>query len=182
MNRSPDNPQWIPLQEMVPQDSIGYALISQISSLGDRLRPETIFQQPLKPPLKIQAKFATNADVLRLSFSEFLESGLKFDLINHLKNYLEGILILPHSRLLAAVYDAPQLPVPPNREEEIVEGIEGALMQISSKKAALVLIFRFGLLDGITRTLAETGKQLSTTGSANREVIRQAEAKGKLCL
>lgn len=175
-------PKWVPVQEIVPENSIGRTLVSQIADLGLRLRPETTFQQPL-PSNSILGKdgiFNTYEDILKLSFDESARLVPKFHPFDRLNDYLKGLLITPHSRLLEAAYKRPQAPVPPDREQEIVEGVEGMLGRLASKRAIPVLVLNFGLHDGITRSLKEVHEQIEKTVSYAR--VNQLKAIGLLRL
>lgn len=183
MINSADRPRWIPIREMVPEGTFGAKLISEIPNLGVRLRPETTFHKPLqclsrKDSLAILAEkhSATVEDILKLPVEDLTPFRLVPELRDTLSNYLKGLFLLPHSRLLAAVYVKPQFPVPVEREQEVVKGVEDILSMINSKEVFSVFILRFGLYDGITRTLEETGKKLEEP--VIRERVRQIAAKG----
>lgn len=177
MSGSADRPQWIPIQDMVSRGSIGEELLSGIPDLGARLRPETTFGKSLRrPSLFVQENpgLSTFGDILRLPAEKLATFSPKFKLQERLDDYLKRLLILPHSRLLAAIYGLPQFPAPPDREQEIVEGVEGTLNRMFYQAAVPIFIWHFGLYDGITRTIEATGKQFKVT----RVRIREVEAKG----
>lgn len=161
MSGSPDRPKWIPVQKMVPQSSIGQTLISQIPTLGERLRPETTFQQPLRPNTSFVTKFglSTYSDVLSSS-PEFVAATIKPYTLYRVNEYLQDLLVLPHSRLVAAAYIEHELPVIKEHEQEIREKVEEALEMVENSRLVEVLVLRFGLYDGITRIYADISRQV----------------------
>ncbi|MBI2196825.1 hypothetical protein HYU45_04445 [Candidatus Daviesbacteria bacterium] len=173
-----ERPLWIPMQEMVSPGSIGEELLKEIPGLGERLRPETILGQPLKPSLFVPENpgLATYADILGLSAEEFAKFNPRLKLSEKLDIYLKNLSILPHSRLLAAIYGLPLFPAPPDREQEIVEGVEDAFYKMPYQTAVPVLVLRFGLHDGFRRSPEETGRQLER--SVTRARVRQVEGEG----
>lgn len=178
MTGSADRPQWIPIQEMVPEGSIGEELLSRIPDLGARLRPETIFEQSLRPSLFVRENpdLSTYGNILRLPAESLATFSPKFKLPARLDDYLRGLSTLPHSRLLAAIYGRPQFSAPLDREQEIVEGVESILDQMPDKRMLTVIVLRFGLYDGITRTLKEIGRRPEERVAGER--VRQIEGKG----
>lgn len=179
MSGSADRPQWIPIQDMVSRGSIGEELLSGIPDLGGRLRPKTTFGKSLrKPSLFVQENpgLSTFGDILRLPAEKLATFSPKFKLQERLDDYLKGLLILPHSRLLAAIYGLPQFPAPPDREQEIVKGVESVLDQMPDKRMLTVVVLHFGLHDGITRPWEEIGRKLDEP--VTRERVRQIKEKG----
>lgn len=162
MSGSADRPLWVPVQEMVLPGSIGAELIVKIPGLGKRLRPETTFGQPFTLPAFINGypDLLTFGDILRLPAEELATFPSKYGLPGRLNNYFNGLVIFPHSRFLQAIYGGPQFPAPADREQEIVKGVEGVLDQIRHQNAVPIFALRFGLYDGITRSLEETGRCL----------------------
>lgn len=167
-------PRWRPLGELVAVGSLGEALISAIPDLGDRQRPETIFKQPLlgsiwksenaKTLQELQGGgLVTVADVLALSedeLSSFITTEIaREDIKRRLGRYLENLAVTPHARLLKAVFNVTQSPVPPERELELIEAVEEELDGLNERERP-VLILYFGLHDGITRTLKQVDQEL----------------------
>lgn len=177
---------WVPVGKMVPPRSIGAELIAGISDLGERPRPATTFEQSIKSlfpywrnatAILSEKGFVRVGDILKQPLQEF-SFDLVHDLRGRLDNYLKDLLTLPHSRLLEAVYGRPQSPAPADREQEIIDGVEGALNQMKNTRRRAVLIRRYGLYDGITRTLEEIGRIGFGKGSVTKEGIRQLETAG----
>lgn len=179
--------EWIPVQEMVPQDSIGSVLISGIPTLGERFRPKTILNQPVTILLMTNSKsqaeiadgnFQTVADFLKLPSEQFTSLRFIPKIREKLESYLEGLLKPPQTKLLQAVFKRSLTPPLPGREQEIVEGVEDVLNKMSYRRAIPVLISRFGLYDGITNTLEQTGELFGRT----RSRVQQIETKGLMVL
>lgn len=167
MVSSLERPRWIPVGEMVPEGSIGSVLISAVPTLAERLRPETTLKQPFK-----SGSFSTYGDILKLPAQELTAFTGASLIKGRLEDYLRGLLVLPHSRLLQAASGGSLASPPPGREQEIIEGVEDELNKISYKGTVPVLIWRFGLYDGITRTQAEIGRSLKITPSRVSQIER----------
>lgn len=180
-------PRWTPVSDMVTVGTIGGLLVDNIPTLAERLRPQTTFQQPLKSLSKgsksstlamlKERNMVTVGNILQLPDGELATFTVAPKLRSKLDNYLTGLLIPPQSRLLQAVFGRLQSPVDPGREQEIVEGVEDILNKMPHKQRVSVLTVRFGLHDGISRTLQETGIKLREK-PLGREDIRQLEGKG----
>lgn len=178
-------PKYRRLDDMVSEGTIGEALIASIQELGERERPETIFNQPLaslwspkgKATIELARKnITTVADILELTPDEFSSLANKKELLKKLENYFERITITPHARLAKVVRgDRDFLTViPPNRETELREAVETLLRKSLGEKEMQVLKLRFGLDDGIPRSLGETAKELDSIGI---EQVRNAHAR-----
>lgn len=163
---------WIPVQDMVREGSLGSTLVSQIPDLGVRLRPETIFNQPLsflrwkgkRVLSELQShNLGTTGDILRLNDDELAQFSQAPTIVTYLREYLTGLEIPPHGWLVGIEY-----PTPPDREAELIDSVKGLLLNHPrvSQEAREILPLRFGLEDGIRRPHGETGRILSPTLSA----------------
>ncbi|MBI2039842.1 hypothetical protein HYT18_02095 [Candidatus Microgenomates bacterium] len=185
MNLVEQKLQWIPIIEMVPKDSIGFTLISEISGLGGRLRPKTTFSKLLEtlwPANKallseLQGRNITIVyEILSLPDDQLSSFANKFRVRERLKEYLEGQRLTPHARVLEAAFGEQQYPVPPESEGEIV-GAVGEKVATLPEREQRVLRLRLGLDDGIRRTLKEIGSPEHMGRKIGREGIRVIEAK-----
>ena len=184
MTNAVEKPKWIPVQEMIREGTIGFTLVSQIPDLGARPRPETTFQQPLslvwgntRSPVitELQSSgLSVVRDLLYLTddqLSLFDTNGVVTD---RLRVYLEGLSITPHARLLAAIFGENQYPIPMDREGELIGAVEEAVSSIASERYAQVIRQRFGLSNGIRKTLDEIGGVIGVSGSRVRQVETKA--------
>lgn len=162
-------PRWIPLEEMLPPGSIGETLLSTIPNLGRRKRPETIFNQPVSfPPFPSRHAMAelqnrgldTVGKVLRLDEGDFssLMEGERIQ--EFLRRYLEELSISPHVRLLSRIVERTPESVSPESEEKLKDLVERYLPKLNPRETR-VLALHFGLIDGITRSYNEIGKEFS---------------------
>lgn len=184
--KEPQISKWVPIKEMVSDGTIGSTLIAKIDDLAERLRPETTFNQPLtslwttsKNPVSRELQIAgmkTVDDVLRLpegQLSTFTE-GVKIQ--DRLEEYLRELMITPHAKIIGLAYGGQQVPIPKNSESDLIEAVNDAIENLSinpiySKKGnrrGAVLRYRFGLDDGITRTLEQVGKIFGVSGTSMR--------------
>ncbi len=85
-----------------------------------------------------------------------------------------GVAPLPYQKFLAGIFGAPalQYKVSTERQTELTSAIHETLENLSERERR-ILELRFGLSDGVTRTLTEVGSEFGLT----RERIRQIEAK-----
>ena len=154
MSGLPDRPQWVPVAQMVPEGSIGSLLISQTQDLGVRLRSETTLQQPLKHDTFLVRRlgFKTHGEVLNLSVNQFdeLKAG-RSSILYRIEDYVHNLMILPHTRLVAATYLTHENLVKAEYEPEIKEKVEEALDKLEDSRQGEVLTLHFGLFDGIAR-------------------------------
>lgn len=167
---------------MFAEGTIGFSLFP--SALEGRRRAETTFGQPLeslfgrrKPrDLSVLKEIGilTVSDLLALPSEDEKLQGLKnlSKLKMHLSEYLEDLVQTPQGKLIERVFGERQRKdIPMEREQELIDAVNKALDTLP-ERARLILQFRFGLFDGITRTFTEVGKSLSLS----RERIRQAQA------
>lgn len=180
-----ERPLWVPVGGMVPAGSIGEEFVSGIPGLGEYKRPVTTFNQRfVRPPsfIRQHPDLVTYGDILTLPAEELDKFAPRFRLRERLTDYLKDQLILPHSRLLQAIHGGLLVSAPRDRELEIIDGVESALNQMQDTRRrkdirkGTVLILRFGLYDGITRTLEEIAQGLEKP--VLRERARQLEAAG----
>lgn len=169
-------------RNMFPEEAFGYSIFPEI--LEGRDRPESIFDQPMKslwkgPPSKAIAELdnkgiKTIAEILNLTQDQFITFGKTEEISYRVGSYLSRQAITPHANLLGAIFRRKQIPVPPNREKEIVDIVEKVILTLGEREQ-VVLRSRFGL-DGQTHSLDETGQNLG--GGYNpvtRERARQVE-------
>lgn len=175
-------PEWIVLhREMFPQTSIGSALFPEV--LEGRKRPQTTFNQSLQflwpekrvilSELRDQIGLNTIADILFLSSDQLSSLPPGFQVRERVGEYLEGLAITPQARLISRVFDKPQIPVPIDREREVIAAVDDRLATLTEREQK-VLRPRFGTEDGIRNTLEGVGKSFGVTG----ERIRQIEERG----
>lgn len=172
-------PQWVPIIEMVLKDSVGFTLVSEIPDLSVRLRPETTFNQPLKTLWPINKALLAElqntgisivSEILFLPDDQLSSFAGKFRVRERLKEYLEGLRLTPHARVLEAAFGEKQHPVPPERESELVSAV-GEQVATLPEREQTVLGLRFGLDDGITRTLEEIGSPKYMKPRVRRQMI-----------
>lgn len=179
-------PEWAPLDNpsafnMAP-GTIGHGLLSEYHDLlGGRLRPVTIFDQRLSDlhPHRLWQEaqkrgLSTAGEVLRLPEDELIPPTFSNHFVKGLRDYIEGLAIPPHAQLVNDVLgqDHHFTPFPPALEQEFIQTVEGQLDTLGQRRRD-VLVLRYGLDDGINRTLAKTAAIFNLT----REWIRQIEAK-----
>ncbi len=174
MLRVTERPQWIPVGEMVPSGSIGAMLISRIPTLGERLRPETIFEKTFFPTSPLNE--SSYGDILRMPYERLITFTPRFGLQDKLNRYLTNCLFLPHGRLLEHVLGVQPFIILQDREQEVAQGVEAVLDKLRLR-ASQVLDLRFGLSYGFPLTLMGTSKQFES-GNLSRSRIGALEREG----
>lgn len=179
-------PRLIPIQDMVLEGTVGFSLVAGIENLGQRLRPETTFNQSLESLWNHNARalrelkdrdVATVGDALRLTDEQLSSFKYAGEAESRLQEYLAGLSLTPHARLIEAIFivegnpQNPQYPVPADREHELVSAVEEAAgVESLGERGAEVIAARFGLTDGIKRSTRETAELLGTTGSRINQI------------
>jgi len=145
---------------MFQEGTLGYEIFPDI--LNGRNRPQTIFNQPLtlfwrqkKSVILSELKprnIITVNDVLNLSVDEINNLGSKNSIRENLSKYLNGLAVTPHAKLLETAFKVKQYPVPSQREQEVIDAVNGISYWRSERE---ILALRFGLNDGIIRTVQE---------------------------
>lgn len=91
------------------------------------------------------------------------------------REHVEG-QVIPHARLLGEIFNQKQIPVPPNREREIINAVEKALSSLTGREQVVMRLV-FGL-DGEPLSMAEAGRKIGEGyNPIGRERIRQIKAK-----
>lgn len=176
-------PKWIELhREMFPEGSIGFLLFPEI--LEGRKRPETIFNQPLRVGIKTKIpkelqneSFVTISDILYLPEAKLSQFKRPDEIKDYTSSLLSNLAITPHAKLLGAIFNEPQFPVPKEREQEQISAAQQLLDSLTIR-GAYVLTLRFGINDGIIHPLKEIGKELNV----GEERVRQIEKENLLKL
>lgn len=164
------NPVWVPFRRsMFSEGTIGYVVFPEI--LEGRLRPESIFDQKLTKVLKGNAVkqlegrgLKTIGEVLKLKEEDLPELQKKGKTRERLRLFLEGKALLPHQKLLEALFGEKQEVVSAEREPEIIGAVEKGLKLIETvhtkgkERMIRVPELRFGLINGIPLTLKEVGR------------------------
>lgn len=184
--RSEERPRWnVMTKEKFAEGSLGYVLFPP--ELEGRSRPETVFNKKLNESVLLQRgrtvlkrladqNIITVADILRLpetaldSFTP--RKGLQRKIKDGLRHYLEELIIPPHGRIITACYNQPQYPVPIDREQELIDAVEETANALKLKRDREFLIDRFGLYDGISKSLWEIKSRYGGYGSTRVIEIR----------
>lgn len=161
--------EWIPLhRDMFPSDSLGAELFPDI--LEGRNRPQKVFDRSLNS-LKIDGRklaflsrfaedgLSTLSSVLNIP-KDYLAGSKNADLIrDQLSGVLNSLAITPHARLINSIFgfSVQSLPVPVDREEELIAEVNRVLTSLSQRER-VVLEGRFGLQDGVEKTLEEISR------------------------
>lgn len=117
-------------------------------------------------------------DLLSLSPTELtdlpkhMQTRITGQLPYEVERVAERALITPHGLLLSALLGGPRGPVEPADEPLLAHAVEHALGQLDEKYQPTVRL-RFGLDDGVRRTLEDVGEHFGVT----RERVRQIESK-----
>ena len=188
-------PGWVPLQDLIHTGSIGAEVIGGIPDLGQRLRPETILNQPITSLMTQHAQIrlelltrnlTTTGELLSLSPDEFYAIPLQKDLQKRVSDYVEGLALTPQAKLLQWMFGQVQRPVPLEYEGELVRGVNAEIATFPEptgfgaiRNRGLVVVLGFGLYDGITRSDKEVEAMLSISvggvQSAKNDVLNSSE-------
>lgn len=87
-------------------------------------------------------------------------------------NLKHSLAITPHAKLLGAIFRKPQYPVPPEREQEIIDEVSEKLKTLTAREQR-VLTLRFGLHDGIVYTLNEVAREYDVRRSRICQIQQQ---------
>lgn len=159
-------PRWVPVRTLIRPGTFGDQLVSRAWDLGERLRPETIFDavvaslwgnsysiSPTVTTLHAQG-IITVKQALAMSEDDIYSLPNSSVLVEKLEAYLRQMMTLPHKRLLRL-----PAPAPANREDEIRTAVEEEIAKLHfSPYARPVLFALFGLDDGIARNQTETAR------------------------
>lgn len=180
-------PAWAALDEptafkMAP-GTIGHGLLSEYHYLlAGRLRPVTIFDQR---PLSLRSQglwkeaekrgLLTAGEVLCLPEDELIPPTFSDHFVKGLRGYIEELTIPPHAQLVNAVFGQEHYftPFPPAVEQEFIQTVEDQLDTLGPRRRD-VLVYRYGLADGIIRSLRQTA--IHPAFNLTPERIRQIEA------
>src|SRR3989344_4817760 len=164
-------PEWVPVGRMADEGTIGHDLVAACGDLAVRKRASTTFNQRLnylwpggrqsRVLTELQARgLRTVGDILGLNEEMVVNFTYCGEIKERLVNYLADLRILPHTKLLNKVFLdelSAEMAFPPEREDEIVSAVTKAL-DLLNPKQRLVLNLRYGLIDGINRTMEEVRK------------------------
>lgn len=197
-------PAWNPLTgDQFPAGSFGRAYF--LPELKGRKRPSTTFQLPLdvlfkyhKPKALAElsaARVLTCADALNQP-STMIEKDE--EVTTTLERFLDSLTVTPQGKLLAKAYRRAAVPVSLDAEDAFVATVNTAVntlflpehhrqpphttnpprkLQVDSGLISwLVLVRRFGLIDGIPHTLQEIG-QMPEFGGVRPTRVAQLEAR-----
>lgn len=171
-------PGWSVLsKKMFPLESLGHIFFPQ--ELEGRLRPITIFDQPIKrlgtkrchavQQLKILGLTQIH-EVLNLTLTEFYLLPYTDDLKSRLSNYLKKFVLSPHAKLMQTLWQKPIRPHPPDKEMDFILNVETSLAAAKLRPPEMKVIrTRFGLDDGVGKTFQEIGLALGV----HKEIVRQ---------
>lgn len=173
-------PRWLPLRpDLFPVGTVGHSLLTaSFELLKGRERPETVFDKPLfsRVPPELQDRgIVTIRHIMLLPQNEVKTLRYGRIIQERVDGFIKNLVITPHARLLSSVFGEKQEPVVPDVEKELIRTVEAQLATLPAKRQQEVLIERFGLHDGIAKSIKEVGElpQFRVT----RERIRQIEAK-----
>lgn len=179
---------WVTLQkDLFPNGSIGQTLFPE--SLIGRQRPATIFDEPLGAGIAAQTsgpELYTYGDVLKLS-ADFLNK-LPADFQDGLNEYLAGLEITPHARLLMSMdrklhisHKLYQSALPPEREVEFIELVEAIIDStdrtgnpILSDEQRAIIRLKYGLSLGYATRPELIGQSLGKSPSRINDIDGKA--------
>lgn len=190
----PQPPQWIPLRDMFTPGSIGQRYMQAVPQLGERLRPETTLDQPLaflwkRGDLGLQELqnngYTTAIDVLAIPDSEFRQQIMKIlpnlpNIQARLRNYLSSLAVTPHGHFFESYFHGSkaafwqQHPVPPDREGEIMQGVEEFIIHgLGDPEVEQYIFYRHGLRDGIVRSHEQVRALMPNVTPEKFETMRE---------
>lgn len=156
---------WIPLGERVLDGTVGATLISSIPHLGERLRPQTIFNQNLTSLWnrrnRIVSELALQGITRLAQILDAKEGDQVYpnqpEIRERLVEFVAGLAFPPHVRFINRLSHPRTLyPVAPEREGEIISAVEDELAKLRfSPQGFRILSLLYGLDDGIHRTRRE---------------------------
>lgn len=165
-------PRWVPVRTLINSGSFGDQLVSGAWDLGERLRPETIFDatiaslwgnnysvSPTVTTLHAQG-ITTVKQALAMSRDDIYSLPLHNGLLEKLKKYIRRMHFLPHAILSRHITSAYGIySSPPSYEADLRRVVEEEVGRLRfSPYARPVLSTLFGLDDGIEKSQIETAK------------------------
>lgn len=99
---------------------------------------------------------------------------------SRIKRYLERLALTPHAQLLGALSLEEQVVVPAEEEHKLIETVETQIDFLKGEKpwfknrGSEVITLRFGLRDGIPRTLEEIADIFGVTPNRVQQMEKKA--------
>lgn len=158
-------------KEKYAEGTLGYILFP--AQLEGRSRPETVFDKDLDEILLLQRgsivikrladrNIRTAADILNLpetNLASFTpQKGLQGKIKGGLQNYMNRLIIPPQGRLIEAFSGQKQYPIPIEREKELIDFVNDKVNELEYDVYKNFLRDRFGLDDGIYKTIPQISR------------------------
>lgn len=162
--------------EIFPEGSFGRDIFP--AALDGRNRPLAPFEQPIgklwsgRPAVGPQELRRVGLQTVKEALdapSSVLSSLIKASQIKeHFEDFLGKMVVTPHARLLQAIFGPMvdiQASVPAEIEPDLIAAVNEAVAGLTGRHPK-ILSLRYGLADGINRTLEEVGTVLNLTSSS----------------
>lgn len=95
---------------------------------------------------------------------------------SHESEQKSELSLIPHAKLLGEVFKVWQYPVPPGREQELIEAVNSQVLKLSPREARIINS-NFGLENGVSGTLTSLAEEMGVSSQYASQIKMRALGK-----